>query len=75
MSLLVVSGSNRVAQGLIRGLHSSGKYERIVCADIFPNYRATERYLHFKDTLPAGSSTKLFEAKISEKSDLEALVR
>lgn len=55
-------------------MHSSGKYEKIVCADVFPNYRATQRYLHFKDSLGA-SPTKLVEAKISEKSDLEALLR
>lgn len=74
MSLLVISGANKVAQGIIRGLHGSGKYEKIVCADVFPNYYYMERFLRFKDTL-SENKTKIEEAKLSDKTDLETAIK
>lgn len=73
MSLLVI-GASKVSQGVIRGLQASGKYERIVCADVFPSYLPLKRFLEFKDTLGA-SSTKVSETKISDKTDLETVIR
>ena len=74
MSLLVVSGANKVAQGVIRGLHSSGKYERIVVADVFPSYYYVQRYLNFKDTLTQ-NNTKLSEVKLTDMTDLETAIK
>ncbi|KAL4464095.1 hypothetical protein ABPG74_006032 [Tetrahymena malaccensis] len=74
MSLLVVSGANKVGQGIIRGLHSSGKYEKIVVADVFPKYYYLERYLRFKDTLTE-NKTKLEEVKLTDKTDLESAIK
>lgn len=74
MSLLVVSGANKIAQGIIRGLHSSGKYERIVVADVFPNYYYMQRFLNFKDTLPE-NKTKVTETRLTDRTDLETAIR
>lgn len=71
MSLLVFSSSNSIAQGVIRRLYRSGAYERIVCADIYPNYSAIQRFLNFKhDLQKVNSDTKITDIKISERSDL-----
>lgn len=73
MSLLVI-GASKVGQGVIRGLQGSGKYERIVCADVFPSYLPLKQFLEFKDTLGA-SATKVSETKIADKTDLEIAIR
>ncbi|EGR31072.1 hypothetical protein IMG5_117970 [Ichthyophthirius multifiliis] len=71
MSLLVINGANKVSQGLIRHFHSTGVYENIVCADLFPNYHSLESYLQFKDTLSSNIQTKLKEVKLLDKNELE----
>ncbi|EGR30037.1 hypothetical protein IMG5_143730 [Ichthyophthirius multifiliis] len=75
MSLLLISGANKIAQGLIRNLYNSGKYEQIVCADIFPTYYYLQRYLTFKDSLDQNSKTVLKEVKLIDKIDLESSIR
>ena len=70
MSLLVFNGGSRIANGLIKKLHNSGQFERIVCADTFPNYWTYERYFNFKDSLDVNSPTKIEESKIFQKSNL-----
>jgi len=70
MSLLVFNSSNRIAQGVIRRLYGAGSFEKIVCADIYPNYASIQRFLDFKSQLNHESSTSLSDIKISEKSDL-----
>jgi len=74
MSLVVISGANKVAQGIIRTLQASGKYERIIVADVFPNYYYVERYLNFKDTLTP-NNTKLSEVKLTDMTDLETALK
>jgi len=70
MSLLVFNSSNRIAQGVIRRLYGAGSFEKIVCADIYPNYGSIQRFLDFKNQLDHESSTSLSDIKITEKSDL-----
>jgi len=71
MSLLVFNSANSIAQGVIRRLYRSGAYERIVCADIYPNYYAIQRFLNFKGELKnENSNTKITDIKISERSEL-----
>jgi len=65
MSLLVLNSSSRIAQGIIRSLYNSGKYifldkavifkigkyENIVCADLYPSYPAIKSHVDFAYTL------------------------
>eukprot|EP01016_Furgasonia_blochmanni_P054667 TRINITY_DN9035_c0_g1_i1.p1 TRINITY_DN9035_c0_g1~~TRINITY_DN9035_c0_g1_i1.p1 ORF type:complete len:383 (-),score=107.78 TRINITY_DN9035_c0_g1_i1:225-1325(-) len=79
MSLLVFSSSSRISHTVIRSLYASGKFDRIVCADVFPNYWSLERFFRFRGTLDSvqtsGSRTKVSDLKISERSELLAAVR
>jgi nucleoside-diphosphate-sugar epimerase len=71
MSLLVFGSANKIAHGVIRRLASSGAYEKIVCADLYPTYWANERFYKFRDELGSGSgNTTLTDIQIQEKSDL-----
>jgi len=70
MSLLVFNSSNRIAQGVIKRLYGAGSFEKIVCADVYPNYQSIQRFLDFKSQLDLESHTQLSDIKISEKSDL-----
>ncbi len=75
MSLLVFNSTARVAQGLIRQLHKSGNFEKIVCADVYPNYWGIQRYLNFRESLKSvESKTKISDEHIQEQSDLKAAV-
>ena len=69
MSLLVFSSANRIAQGVIKQLSSSNLFEKIVCADIFPNYFALQRFINFRSQL-ANASIPITDVKISERTDL-----
>lgn len=72
MSLLVFGSANKIAQGVIRRLYASGNYEKIVCADIFPNYGSLQRFLDFQYELTqTSSSTQIEDVKIQERSDLK----
>lgn len=67
MSLLVFNSTARVAQGLVRHLYKSGNFEKIVCADVYPNYWGIQRYLNFRESLKGvESKTKLSDAFIGE---------
>lgn len=65
MSLLLLNASSRLAQGFLRVAAESGKYERIVCADIFPTYTTIERLLKYRSTLTTRTKIDLF--KVSDK--------
>lgn len=75
MSLLVVNSANKVSQGVIRHLYQSGKFERIVCADIYPSYTVHQKWFKFLDELPQNSNTKLTDIKIEERSDLARAIK
>ena len=70
MSLLVINSANRISQGLIKSLQQSNKFERIVCADIYPSYTVHQKWFRFLEELPTSSKTKVSDFKIEEKSDL-----
>jgi len=57
MALLVVNASSKVSQGVLKRLYASGTYEKIIAADLYPNYYAIERFLRFKSELD-GIQTK-----------------
>lgn len=69
MSLLVINSSSRVAGGLIKGLAKNGQYDRIVCADLLPNYKAIERFINLQQEV--SSKDRLVDLKITGKSSLE----
>lgn len=73
MSLLLLNASNRIAQGFLRVAVESGKYERIVCADIFPTYPTINRLLRFRDSL--NTTTKIDLFKINDKQDLHDAIK
>lgn len=75
MSLLVFSAGSRVSQGLIKHLHKTGNFDKIVCADVFPGYSTYERYFKFKDGLDSKSKTQVSEAKIFQRSELTNLFK
>lgn len=70
MSLLVINSANRVAQGIIKSLHHSSKFERILCADIYPSYSVNQKWFTFLEDLNASSKTKIADMKIDDRSDL-----
>jgi len=75
MSLLVFNSTARVAQGLVRHLYKAGSFEKIVCADVYPNYWGIQRYLNFRESLKGvESKTKLSDSFIQEASDLKEAV-
>jgi len=75
MSLLVFGSANRIAQGVIKRLHASGNYEKIICADLYPNYASVQRALDFQAQLSqTSSSTQLEDVKIFEKSDVKNVI-
>lgn len=71
-SLLLFNSGSRIAQGVLKRLHNSGKYQRIVCADVYPNYWAVQRSLKDREELDIkeDGKTKIEDIKISERSDL-----
>lgn len=75
MSLIVFSAGSRISQGLIKHLHQTGNFDKIVCADVFPGYSTYERYFRFKDQLDPNSKTQVTEAKIFQKSELTNLFK
>jgi len=71
MALLVVNASSKVSQGVLKRLYASGTYEKIIAADLYPNYYAIERFLRFKSELDGiQTKTQLEDIKLSDKSDL-----
>lgn len=74
MSLLVFNASNRIAQGVVKRLYGSGNFEKIVCADVYPNYFAIQRFINFKGELK-GSNTKLTDIKAAERSELSNAIQ
>ena len=76
MSLLIFNSGNRISQGVIKRIYTSGAFERIICADLYPHYWSIQRYLKFKEELDTiHSKTILDEVKISEKSDLSRAIK
>lgn len=76
MSLLVFSSANKIAHGVIKRLYTSGAYEKIVAADLYPNYWAHQRFIDFKEQLKSvNSNTKLHDIQISDKSDLASAIK
>lgn len=69
MSLLVINSSSRVAGGLIKGLAKNGSYDKIICADLLPNYKAIERFIGLKHEID--SKNQLVDLKITGKTSLE----
>eukprot|EP01017_Pseudomicrothorax_dubius_P028135 TRINITY_DN3322_c0_g2_i5.p1 TRINITY_DN3322_c0_g2~~TRINITY_DN3322_c0_g2_i5.p1 ORF type:complete len:328 (+),score=107.76 TRINITY_DN3322_c0_g2_i5:49-1032(+) len=75
-TLLVFNATSRIAQGLVRNIYRSGRYESIVCADVFPNYWSYERYFAFRDELKQNpSQTKIHDVQITERSDITAALK
>ena len=71
MSLLIFNSGNRISQSVIKRLYTAGTFERIICADLYPNYWSIQRFLKFREEIDAiQSKTELSEVKINEKSDL-----
>lgn len=68
MSLLVINSSSRVARGLIKGFANAGTHEKILCADLFPNYKAIERHLSLTEEVAAPQ--RLTDLKITGKQSL-----
>ena len=75
MSLLVINSANRVSQGLIRSLHQSNKFERILCADLYPSYTVHQKWFTFLEDLNSSSKTKIADMKIEERSDLQRALK
>lgn len=76
MSLLIFSSANRIALGVLKRLYNSNNFEKIVCADLFPNYTSIQRLLNYKHQLEQNpSNTKITDIKISEKSDLAEAIK
>jgi hypothetical protein len=40
MSLLILNSSSKIAQGLLKHFYNNGKFEKIICADLYPNYQS-----------------------------------
>mmetsp|Transcript_38472 Transcript_38472/g.34226 ORF Transcript_38472/g.34226 Transcript_38472/m.34226 type:complete len:314 (-) Transcript_38472:248-1189(-) len=74
MSLFVFSSANKIAQGIIRRLNASGQYEKIVCADLYPNYHSHESYLRGLDDSIANSKI-IQDIKIHDRPELNAHIR
>lgn len=75
MSLLVFNSTARVAQGLVRHLYKAGTFQKIVCADVYPNYWGIQRHLNFRESLKSiESKTQISDEHIQEVSDLRAAV-
>jgi hypothetical protein len=75
MSLAIINASSNIAQSIVRHLARRGDFERIVCADLYPNYWAIERFVNFKHNLAKeGLKTKLEDIHYSSKSDLERII-
>ena len=68
MSLLVINSSSRVARGLIKSFASAGSHEKILCADLFPNYKAIDG--HLKLTEEVAAPQRLTDLKITGKQSL-----
>lgn len=67
MSLLVVNSSNRIAHGVIQSAYLSQKYEKIICADVYPNIDSHLRFINFIGDLKQNnqsSSTVVEDIKI-----------
>lgn len=73
MSLLVINSSSRVARGFIKGFAQSGQFSKINCADLYPNYKAVERYLSLQEE--TGFSDKLVDTKITGKNSLVEAIK
>ena len=72
MSLFVINASSSIAMGLVRQIARRGDFERIVCADLYPNYWALERFVDFKHKLAQeGLKSKLEDVHFVSKQDLE----
>lgn len=71
MSLLVFSTSSKIAQGIVRHLYGTNKYEKIVCTDLYPSYKSIQGHTEFLATLDTvQSKTKVSDYQIIEKSDI-----
>jgi len=72
MSLLVINSSSRVARGIIKGFAQGSGYNKIVCADLLPNYKAMERFINLRGEV--SNASILEDVKIHGKSGLEGLL-
>ena len=75
MSLLILNSSSRIARGLIKGYLKEGKFERIVCADLNPNYKAIERFITLGTEVDAKQAHKLVDVMITGKSSITDAVK
>lgn len=74
MSLLVINSSSRVAGGVIKNFVAAGKHSRILCADLFPNYWAIDRFVKLRDSIHEDARDTIVDQKIVGKSSIESLV-
>ena len=66
----MLNSANRISQGLIKSLHQSAKFERILCADIYPSYSVHQKWFTFLEDLSSTSKTQIADMKIEDRSDL-----
>lgn len=74
MSLLVLNSASRISQGIIRQLYNSGKFEKIVCADLYPQYPAIYSHINFAHTL-SGQKTELSDIQYTGKTELSDAIK
>lgn len=70
MSLFVFGSSNNIARGLINAAARSGKFERVVCGDVFPDLCSRETFLRFRDTLPEADRARVSDVTVNTKDEL-----
>lgn len=70
MSLFVFTATSRVGAGVVRRIHKSGQFERIVCGDLYTNYSQIDKFIRLQDSLET-SETSLTDVKVQGKSTLE----
>lgn len=75
MSLLILNSSSRIARGLAKGFLKEGSFDRILCADLFPNYKAIERFISLTTEVDPNQASKLHDLKITGKQSVSDAIR
>ena len=66
MSLLVINSSSKLAQGLVKHFHQTQKFEKIICADLYPSYDRILSYCDMKSSMEH-NPTSLTDVKYQDK--------
>lgn len=73
MSTLVINSASRVARGIIKELLKTSATQSVVCADLYPNYKAWERYITLGSEIPAHKS-QIKDLRFEGKLDLTSAI-